>query len=66
MAVLGHALILDGQRRGLEYLQRAVAIRPRRPAVWEAIAEGFAAAGQLEMAAQCRHEASALTETKRP
>ena len=66
MAVLGHALILDGQRRGLEYLQRAVAIRPRRPAVWEAIAEGFAAAGQAEMAAQCRHEANALTETKRP
>ena len=34
IAVLAHALILDGQRaQGVEYLQRAVAIRPRRPAV---------------------------------
>jgi arylsulfatase A-like enzyme/predicted Zn-dependent protease len=63
IAVLGHALILDGQRpQGLEYLQRAVAIRPRRPAVWEALAAGFEAAGQSGMAAQCRREAKALTQ----
>ena len=63
IAVLGHALILDGQRpQGLEYLQRAVAIRPRRPAVWEALAAGFEAAGQSSMAAQCRREGKTLTQ----
>ena len=63
MAVLGHALILDGQRaQGLEYLQRAVAIRPRRPVVWEALAAGFEAAGQAADAARCRREAKALTD----
>ena len=63
IAVLGHALILDGQRpQGLEYLQRAVAIRPRRPAVWEALAAGFDAAGQSSMASQCRRESKALTQ----
>jgi predicted Zn-dependent protease len=64
IAVLAHALILDGQRaQGVEYLQRAVAIRPRRPAVWEALAAGFEAAGQAADAARCRHEAKALTES---
>jgi arylsulfatase A-like enzyme/predicted Zn-dependent protease len=63
MALLGHALILDGQRpQGLEYLQRAVSIRPRRPAVWEALAAGFEAAGQANTAAQCRREGKALTQ----
>ena len=67
MALLGRALILDGQRpQGLEYLQRAVAIRPRRPAVWEALAAGFEAAGQTGMAAQCRRESKALTDATRP
>jgi arylsulfatase A-like enzyme/Tfp pilus assembly protein PilF len=61
LAELGRALILDGQRpQGLEYLQRAVAIRPRRPAVWEALAAGFEAAGETSMAAQCRREAKGL------
>jgi len=64
IAVLAHALILDGQRaQGVEYLQRAVAIRPRRPVVWEALAAGFEAAGQAADAARCRHEAKALTES---
>jgi arylsulfatase A-like enzyme/Flp pilus assembly protein TadD len=63
LALLGRALILDGQRQpGLEYLQRAVAIRPRRPAVWDALAAGFDAAGQTGVAAQCRRESKALTE----
>jgi predicted Zn-dependent protease len=67
LALLGRALILDGQRpQGLEYLQRAVAIRPRRPAVWEALAAGFDAAGQTAMAAQCHREAGALTTSVPP
>jgi arylsulfatase A-like enzyme/predicted Zn-dependent protease len=67
LALLGRALIADGQRpQGLESLQRAVAIRPRRPAVWEALADGFEAAGQPSMAAQCHREARALTEAIRP
>ena len=64
IAVLAHALILDGQRaQGVEYLQRAVAIRPRRPVVWEALAAGFEAAGQAADAARCRREAKALAES---
>jgi arylsulfatase A-like enzyme/predicted Zn-dependent protease len=67
LALLGRALILDGQRpQGLEYLQRAVAIRPRRPAVWEALAAGFDAAGQAGLAAQCRRESNALTDAIQP
>jgi predicted Zn-dependent protease len=63
IAVLAHALILDGQRaQGVEYLQRAVAIRPRRPAVWEALAAGFEAGGQAADAARCRREAKTLTD----
>ena len=65
LALLGHALIADGQRpQGLEYLQRALAIRPRRPAVWEALAAGFEAAGENSVAAQCRHESKALTAAR--
>jgi arylsulfatase A-like enzyme/Flp pilus assembly protein TadD len=62
LALLGRTLILDGQGpQGLEYLQRAVEIRPRRPAVWADLAAGFEAAGQTNMAAQCRRESKALT-----
>jgi predicted Zn-dependent protease len=67
MALLGRALILDGNGpQGLEYLQRAVAIRPRRPVVWDALAAGFEAAGQTGMAAECRRESHALTDATRP
>jgi arylsulfatase A-like enzyme/Tfp pilus assembly protein PilF len=63
LAILGHSLILEGHvSEGVQSLQRAVAIHPRRPAVWEAIAAGFDAAGQTSMAAQCRREAKATTE----
>ena len=42
---LGHALVREGQRAaGVEYLERAVAIGPRRPVVWETLADGFDAA----------------------
>ena len=62
MAVLGRALILDGQRgAGVEYLQRALAAGPRRPAVWQSLAEGFEAAGDSAAAAKCRREAAAMT-----
>jgi predicted Zn-dependent protease len=58
MAVLGRALILDGQRNaGVEYLQRALAVGPRRPAVWQSLADGFEAAGDAPAAAKCRREA---------
>jgi Flp pilus assembly protein TadD len=59
-------LILEGLHpQGLEYLERAVAIRPRRPAVWEALAAGFEAAGETNMAARCHRESRALTEESR-
>jgi arylsulfatase A-like enzyme/Flp pilus assembly protein TadD len=61
MAVLGHALILTGQRgAGVEYLQRSAAAGPRRPAVWEALAGGFDAAGNAPLAADCRRRAEDL------
>ena len=67
MALLGHALILEGQPpQGLEYLQRAIAIRPRRPAVWDSLAAAFDAAGQPDTAARCRRESKALTDASRP
>ena len=66
MAVLGRVLLLDGQKaQGREYLERALAIGPRRPAVWEALAAGFDAAGNAAAAARCRREARALTEAIR-
>jgi predicted Zn-dependent protease len=63
MAVLGHALALEGQRAAaLDYLQRALAVRPRRPAVWESLAAGFDAAGDAQRAALCRREAAAFSK----
>jgi arylsulfatase A-like enzyme/Tfp pilus assembly protein PilF len=61
MAVMGQALALDGQiGPGLEYLQRAVQIGPRRPAVWDALAAGFDAARRPPEAERCRRQAQAL------
>lgn len=63
MAVLGHALALEGQPGpAAEYLQRALAIGPRRPAVWESLAEGFEALGNAALAARCRREAVAMVK----
>jgi arylsulfatase A-like enzyme/Tfp pilus assembly protein PilF len=64
MAVLGSALIRDGQRAaGIAYLERAFAIGPRRPLVWTALAEGFDAAQDPARAALCRRRASALVSS---
>src|SRR5262249_52160463 len=61
MAVMGQALALDGQiGPGLEYLQRAFQIGPRRPAVWDALAAGFDAARRPPEAERCRRQAQAL------
>jgi choline-sulfatase len=61
MAVLGDALVRDGQRAsGLEYLNRALSIGPRRPVVWESLADGFEAAHDAAHARFCRHQAAAL------
>ena len=63
MAVLGRALVLDGQRAaGVEYLQRALAAGPRRPVVWQSLAEGFESAGDSAAAARCRREAEAMID----
>jgi choline-sulfatase len=61
MAVLGDALVRDGQRAsGLEYLNRALSIGPRRPIVWESLADGFEAAHDAARAGFCRRQAAAL------
>ena len=61
MAVLGEALVLTGQRNaGLDYLNRALAIGPRRPIVWQSLAEGFDAAHESARAQFCRRQSAAL------
>ena len=61
MAVLGEALVRHGEReRGVEYLTRALAVGPRRPAVWNSLASGFAAASDSQHAEYCRRQAAAL------
>ena len=65
MAVLGGALVRDGQRAaGVEYLQRALAAGPRRPIVWQTLADGFDAAHDAGQADQCRRQASALASSR--
>ena len=61
MAVMGTALVKEGQRAaGVDYLNRAFAAGPRRPVVWESLAEGFDAANDPARAAACRKQAAAL------
>jgi arylsulfatase A-like enzyme/Tfp pilus assembly protein PilF len=61
MAVLGTALVADGQRAaGVDYLRRAFDAGPRRPMVWQSLAEGFDAANEPARAAACRKQAAAL------
>jgi tetratricopeptide (TPR) repeat protein len=63
MAVLGQALVLEGQRdAGLAMLRRAEAARPRRPEAWLSLAEGFEAAKDPGAALRCRHAARSLRE----
>lgn len=61
LAVLGQALVLQGQRdEGLTVLRRAEAARPRRPEAWLSLAEGFEAARDGAAASRCRHAAQLL------
>jgi predicted Zn-dependent protease len=61
LAVLGTALVKEGQRAaGLDYLNRAFAAGPRRPIVWQSLAEGFEAANDPARAAACRKQAAAV------
>jgi len=61
LAVLGQALVLQGERdEGLTMLRRAEAARPRRPEAWLSLAEGFEAAKDAAAASRCRHAAQAL------
>ena len=65
MAVLGSALVRDGQRAaGVEYLERAFDIGPRRPIVWQTLASGFDAAQDAVRAASCRRQAAALASSR--
>ena len=61
LAVLGQALVLQGQRdEGLSILRRAEAAHPRRPEAWLSLAEGFEAAKDAAGASRCRQAAQAL------
>src|SRR6185503_19016584 len=61
IAILGQVLVREGQTaQGLALLERAFQIGPRRPAVWEALAAGFDAAGRAGEATRCRREAQLL------
>jgi arylsulfatase A-like enzyme/Tfp pilus assembly protein PilF len=62
MAVLGTALVAEGQRAaGVDYLNRAFDAGPRRPIVWQSLAEGFDNANDPARAAVCRKQAAALS-----
>ena len=61
MAVLGEALVRSGQRSaGLDYLNRALAVGPRRPIVRQSLAEALDAAHDAARAQFCRRQAAAL------
>jgi arylsulfatase A-like enzyme/Flp pilus assembly protein TadD len=61
LALLGDVLVRDGQRAaGIDALERAVAIGPRRPIVWETLADGFDAAHEPARADECRRRAASL------
>jgi predicted Zn-dependent protease len=61
LALRGRALVVAGRRgEGLATLQRALALRPRRPEVWESLARGFEAAGDAASASACRRQAAAI------
>jgi predicted Zn-dependent protease len=65
MAVLGDALVRDGQRdAGLDYLNRALGAGPRRPMVWHSLAEGFEAAHDPARAAFCQQQAAAIASAR--
>jgi arylsulfatase A-like enzyme/predicted Zn-dependent protease len=65
LAVLGHAVAVAGEREAATaYLRRAFEIRPRRPAVWESLAEGFDAVGDTRRASECRREAAAFARDR--
>ncbi len=56
-----HALALEGRRtEALALLRRAVAIGPRRPAVWLSLAAAYDATGERARAEDCRRQARAL------
>jgi arylsulfatase A-like enzyme/Tfp pilus assembly protein PilF len=58
LAMAAHAAILEGQRdAGLAMLRRAVAVGPRRAAVWDALGAAFEAAGEKGEAERCRRSA---------
>ncbi len=60
LSLLGHALVLEGDREdGEALLQRALRASPRRPRVWLRLAEGFHALGRDDLARRCRAAASA-------
>ena len=63
IAILGQVLVREGQTaQGLTLLERAFQIGPRRPAVWDALAAGFDAAGRAGEATRCRREAQSLRD----
>lgn len=65
LAVLGAALVKEGQRdSGLEYLKRAMDVRPRRPIVWRTLADAFDSANDPARAAFCRQEANGIVSAR--
>jgi predicted Zn-dependent protease len=67
LSLLGHALVVQGHRaEGLAFLERALAIGPRRPEVWRSLADAFAAADEPRIAERCRREAATRSSRPRP
>jgi len=65
LALAGRLLAVEGQRpAALDYLRRALAAGPRRPAVWRSLAAGFESAGDAAEAARCRERAATVVRGK--
>jgi Tfp pilus assembly protein PilF len=64
LGILGHALVLQGQRaEGVALLDRALSIGPRRADVWQALAAAFDAAGETKSADRCRRETARVARS---
>ncbi len=63
LSVMGHALIVEGNRdEGLSALRKALAAQPRRPEAWLSLAAAFDAAGDPRQAAICRRQAEVIAK----
>jgi arylsulfatase A-like enzyme/Flp pilus assembly protein TadD len=63
LSVMGHALIMEGNRNeGLGALRKALGAPPKRPEAWLSLAAAFDAAGDFRQAGFCRRQAEVIAK----